>query len=84
MLKNIFDSFKNLEKKAKIIMKKGLEFCSVLCIISIIILLTYNLSFTVPIVFIIGFSLFKLSVVFGIEFIICGLVADKVKKELPL
>ena len=82
MFKNIIDNFKNLEKKAKTIMKKGLEFCSILCIISLVILITYNFSFTTPILFIIGLSIFKLSLIFGIEFIICGFVDDKVKKQL--
>ncbi len=82
MFINILDYFKDLESKVKLIMKKGLEFCSVLCVISLIILVTYNLSFTAPIVFAIGFGLFKLSMIFGIEFIICGFVADKVKKQL--
>lgn len=82
MFRNILDYFKDLESKVKLIMKKGLEFCSVLCIISLIILVTYNLSFTAPIIFSIGFGLFKLSMIFGIEFIICGFVADKVKKQL--
>lgn len=79
MINNIINSFKNLDKLAKKIMKNGLRFCSVLGIISLIILLTYNLSFTVPILYTIGFILFKLSLTFGIEFIICGLVVDKIK-----
>lgn len=79
MIKNIINNFKDLNKLTKVIMKKGLRFCSILGIISLIILVTYNLSFTNPIVFSIGFILFKLSLIFGVEFIICGLVVDKIK-----
>ncbi len=82
MIKNILESFKNLDKLAKKIMKNGLKFCFFLGIISLIILITYNISFTVPLLYTIGFILFKLSLTFGVEFIICGFAADKIKKQL--
>ena len=82
MINNIINSFKNLDKLVKQIMKTGLEFCSVLGMISLIILVTYNLSFTIPIVFTIGLILFRLSLIFGVEFIICGLAADRIKKQM--
>ncbi len=79
MIKNIINNFKNLDKLTKVIMKNGLSFCFIVGLISLIILITYNLSFTTPILFSIGFILFKLSLTFGVEFIICGLVVDKIK-----
>lgn len=79
MINNIINNFKNLDNLAKKIMKNGLKFCYLLGFIALIILVTYNLSFTTPIVFTIGFLLFKLSLIFGAEFIICGLVVDKIK-----
>lgn len=79
MIKNIINDFKNLDKVDKKIMKNGLKFCSILGIIALIILITYNLSFTIPILYSVGFILFKLSLIFGVEFIICGLVVDKIK-----
>ena len=82
MINNIINNFKDLDKLARKIMKNGLKFCSILGIIALVLLITYNLSFTVPIIFSVGFALFKLSMIFGIEFIICGFVADKVKKQL--
>ena len=82
MINNIINSFKNLDKLVKKIMKIGLKFCSILGMISLIILVTYNLSFTIPIVFTIGLILFKLSLIFGVEFIICGLAADRIKKQM--
>ena len=82
MIDNILDLFRNLDKLAKKIMKQGLRFCSILGMISLIILVTYNLSFTIPILYTIGFILFKLSLIFGVEFIICGFAADKIKKQL--
>jgi len=82
MINNIIDNFKNLDKLTKKIMKHGLIFCSCLGMISLIILITYNLSFTIPIVFSIGFILFRLSLIFGVEFIICGFAVDKIKRQL--
>lgn len=82
MINNIINSFKNLDKLVKKIMKIGLKFCSILGMISLIILVTYNLSFTIPIVFTIGLILFKLSLIFGVEFIICGFAVDRIKKQI--
>lgn len=82
MINNILSSFKNLDKLAKIIMKQGLKFCSILGMVALIILVTYNLSFTIPILYSIGFILFKLSLIFGVEFIICGFAADRIKKQI--
>ncbi len=82
MFKNIFYTFKNLDKLTKMIMSYGLKFCLMICLISLAILLTYNFSFTIPILFTIGFILFRLSLIFGIEFVICGFVVDGIKKQM--
>lgn len=82
MINNFIKNFKNLDKLAIKIIKTGLKFCCILCIISLSILITYNLSITTPILYSIGFILFKLSLIFGVEFIICGFVADKIKNQL--
>ena len=82
MFKKIFNGFKNLDKQAKLIMVYGIKFCFIICVVSLIILFTYNFSFTMPILFTIGFILFKLSLIFGIEFIICGFVVDGIKKQI--
>ena len=78
MINIILNNFKSLDKLTKKIMKYGLRFCSILGIISLIILVTYNLSFTIPMLFNVGFILFKLSLIFGVEFIICGFIVDKI------
>ncbi len=82
MIKNLINSFKNFDKITHKILKYGLEFCFTLSIISVIILLTYNFIFAIPFLYYIGISLFKLSLVFGIEFIICSLVVDGIKKQI--
>lgn len=82
MFKKILENYKNFEKITYKILKNGLKFCLVLCIISISILLTYNLFILSPSIYYIGITLFRLSLIFGIEFIICGFVTDGIKKQL--
>lgn len=82
MLKRILNNFKELDKIAFKIMKYGLEFCFVICILSVLILFTYDFAFRAPFMYYIGINLFKLSLIFGIEFIICGFVVDGIKKQL--
>ena len=82
MIKNLINSFKSFDKVTHRILKYGLEFCFALSMISIIILLTYNLIFATPSLYYIGISLFKLSLIFGIEFIICSIVVDGIKKQM--
>lgn len=82
MIKRIINSFKNLENVTHKIMKYGLGFCFGICIISAIILLTYNITLKSPDLYYIGLLMFKLSCTFGVEFIICGLIVDSIKKQM--
>ena len=68
MLKKIMEYYKNFEKITRKVLKGGLEFCFGLSSIAIIILLTYNFFFAYPIIYYIGLTLFRLSLIFGIEF----------------
>lgn len=82
MFKKILDTFKNLEKLTYKIMKSGLKFCFAICVTAIITLLIYDLFFTIPQLYYTGITLFKLSLIFGIEFIVCGFSVDTIKKQL--
>ena len=82
MFKKIIENYKNLDKITSKIMKNGLNFCFILCIISVFILLTYDFIFQSPFLYNIGISIFRLSLILGIEFIICGFVSDNIKKQL--
>ncbi len=82
MLKKIFENFRNLDKITYKIMNYGLKFCFAICLLSVIILLTYSLALPSPFTYYIGINLFKLSLIFSIEFIICGFVVDGIKKQL--
>lgn len=82
MLKKVFENFKNLDKLTSKIMNYGLKFCFVVCLISVLVLFTYSFAFASPLIYYIGISLFKISLILGIEFIICGFVVDGIKKQL--
>lgn len=82
MIKKIINHFKHLEKVTHKIMKYGLTFCFAICVLSILILFTYDFTFPSPFMYYIGIHLFKLSLIFGIEFIICGFIVDGIKKQL--
>lgn len=82
MVKNIIDNFKNLEGITHRIIKKGLAFCFIICIIATIILLSYIMFSLSPNTYYIGLALFKLSTYFMIDFIVCGFVVDNINKQL--
>ena len=82
MFKKIYDNYKNFEKITHKILKVGLEFCLFLCVLSVSILLTYKLFIHSPLIYYIGINLFRLSLIFGIEFIICSFITDGIKKQL--
>ncbi len=82
MFKKIVEIYQNFEKTTYKILRSGLKFCFALCIISISILLTYEVFISSPFIYYIGIALFRLSLIFGIEFIICGFITDGIKKQL--
>ena len=79
MIKKIFT---DLDKTALLILKKGLVFCSLIGMVSIFILSIYEFAILSPFMFNIGLTLFRISIIFAIEFIICAVAVDKIKKQL--
>lgn len=82
MFKKIIDNYKTLDSLTCKIMKNGLKFCFLLSILATLILLIYKALFASPYIYYIGINLFRLSIIFGIEFIICAFVVDSLKKQL--
>ncbi len=82
MFQKIFDYFKNLDKLTYKIMNYGLKFCFAICILSVFILFTYVCDFSSPFIYYIGIHLFKISLIFSIEFIVCGFVVDGIKRQI--
>ncbi len=82
MINKIITYYKKLDKTTYKILYKGLEFCLILALISASILFIYMLFLKTPFLYYIGINLFRLSLVFSVEFIICGFVVDNIKKQL--
>ena len=83
MFNTIVNIFTNLDIKIKNIMKKGFLFSFMFCIFSVIILFLYHSFNIYPILFSIGSILFKTSLMFFTDFIICGVAFDKILKTEP-
>ena len=82
MLNVFIDVFKKLENNIKKIMIYGFKFSFSIAILSAIILLTYELYSISIIFYYSGIILFKTSLMFAVEFIICGLIVDSIKKQI--
>ena len=83
MLNKVINNFKNLNKKIKTIMKYGFTFSLIFCLFSVFILYTYHTLNNSPLIFTVGTILFKTSLMFFVDFIICGIAFDTIKKQEP-
>ena len=82
IINKFISTLKNLDIKIKKIMNKGLVFSFFLCIISVIVLFTYQFLYKSPDLYYIGISLFKSSLMFGCVFIMCAIGFDTIKNEI--
>ena len=82
MFNNFKKLFKNLDTKTIKIMKLGFTFCFLILIFSLLFLISYLTFKPTPFFFLLGITLLKLSIIFSIEFIICGIIVDIIKKKL--
>ena len=78
IFQKIKDLFKNVNKKILTIMKSGLQFSFMICIIATLILCTYLFFYPDLFLYSLGISSFRLGIILGIEFIICGLSVDAI------
>ena len=82
IIKKLIECYKNFEKTTYKILKHGLKFCFILCMFSIFMLLIYDSFLATPILYHTGLALFRLSIIFGIEFLVCAFVVDSIKKQI--
>lgn len=82
MIKNFINTYKSLDSKTLKILRNGFIFSFIICLLSVFILLTYIFFFTIPTIYYIGLLMFQLSLSFAIEFIICAIVVDSIKKNI--
>lgn len=78
-MNKFFFELKNLDRNIYKIMKYGLLFSGIVCLLSACILLTY-IFLGINFLYHLGLILIKSSFIFGVEFIICGIVVDFIKK----
>lgn len=81
MLNGIKEIFVNLDELALKIMKYGLKFCVFLLVFSSILLFTYSFLIHNSNLYHIGFLLAKSSIILGVEFVVCGIIVDGIKKQ---
>lgn len=82
MILKIINKFKNLDTKVLHIMKNGFKFSFIVCILSVCILIAYQTISPLPTVYDIGTTLFRTSLMFFGDFIICGVAFDTIKKQM--
>lgn len=80
MVKMIIDKFNSMEEKTKKILKYGIIFSCFVCILAVFILITYQF-YSIPDLFYIGLSTFRLGIFFIVEFLISAIAIDTIKKQ---
>lgn len=81
IMKKLFLSLKNLDKNTIKIMKSGYIFSAIICLSAVAILLSYIFSGN-NLFYHIGLLLMKSGFTFTVEFFICGIIVDSLKKSI--
>lgn len=81
MIRVLVDKFRSMEEKVKKIMNYGFLFSFIVCMISIGLLIAYELNSNIELYYV-GLSVFRLSLFFAVEFLICALAIDTIKKQI--
>lgn len=82
IVQQFIQEMKSLDKKILLLIKKGFLFSFLLCLFSIFLLVAYETSSPIPILYYTGISLFKTSLMFGVTFLICGIGFNTIQKEM--
>lgn len=78
--KAFFNTIKNIDKKIVHIVQNGIAFSSLVCLIGIILLLIHNYFFISFDLIGAAMILFKTSIFFTMQFLLCGFAFDKILK----
>ena len=76
MLKTLVDKLQSMEDKVKKVLHNGFIFSFIVCL-----LISYELSANLELYYI-GLSVFRLSLFFAVEFFICAIAIDTIKKQI--
>lgn len=80
-MNNLRKLINNIDKLVLKIMKIGLQFCFSLTLLSTLILCIFLSNHSV-FLYELGLLTLKLSTYMAVEFIVCGIVADKIKEQI--
>ena len=81
LLNKIQDFFNKFDNRVKKIMKQGMLISFIICILATISLLTYETIYPLPMLFTVGFSIFRTGLMFIVAFLICGIGFDTITKQ---
>lgn len=76
-LKNLFD----MEEPILKLVQMGIKLSIIICAISITILLIYNKYYISHDLYAVGFILFRTGLLFAIQFLICGIAFNAIRKQ---
>lgn len=76
MINNIL----KLDNKLKLTLNKGYSFCFFLSLVGAFMLALYQTQSHDLILFFIGYNILKYSIIFFVEFIVCGAIVDYIFK----
>ena len=79
-MQKMISELKNLDKDTFKIMRYGFLFCGYLAITAVAVLLTY-IFLGSTFFYHLGLTLMKSSFTFAVEFVICGVVVDFIRKN---
>ena len=79
-MQKMISELKNLDKDTYKIMKCGLLFSTFVALISVSILFSY-IFLGINFLYYLGITLIEMSFSFAVEFIICGIVVDFIRKR---
>jgi len=81
-VKKFKKKFSEIDIKILKVMNSGFKWCLVLAIFSSLILVTYDFGYKSPDLYYSGLLLFKTSLFFFVDFIVCGFAVDTIRKEM--
>ena len=82
IIKILIDKLKSLDNNIRKIMNIGFKFSFALCVISVLVLFTYETFYDLPNLFYAGISLLQSSLMFVCAFFVCGISFDTIKKQV--
>lgn len=82
MINKLLNGFKDIDNYILVLITKGIKFSFFICILAIILLLTYNTYFRIPNLYHMSILVFKTGLTYAVSSVICGFSIDIIKKQM--